>query len=218
MIMLWLLSQMLGSALPALPVVAEPETLPCRAWEKTQSVNKAYDAGCRSPLAYDGELAEVAVARWSEFDILTQAAFSYDCAPSFLSRKVDSPRAPPFGEGRFLAPKNEVTALTKFYPENAGFAGATERTFLMPGQTLDRYGGSGYSRFFSPQGTADWARSLPPGTAGQPLRTFEVMKPFEVQSGTVAPWFNQPGGGLQYRTPVKLEILLKRGILKKVTP
>lgn len=114
--------------------------------------------------------------------------------------------------------KSEVTALTKFYPENAGFAGATERTFLMPGQTIDRYGGSGVSRFFSPQGTADWRRSLPPGTTGQPLRTFEVVKPFEVESGTIAPWFNQPGGGLQYRSPVKLEILLKRGIIKEVTP
>lgn len=114
-----------------------------------------------------------------------------------------------------LAAKTEVTALTKFYPENAGFAGATERTFLMPGQTIDRYGGSGYSRFFSPQGTPDWARSLPPGTAGQPLRTFEVVKPFEVQSGTVAPWFNQPGGGLQYRTPVNLDTLLNRGIIRE---
>ena len=113
---------------------------------------------------------------------------------------------------------NEVTALSKFYPGNNGFAGATERTFLMPGKTIDRYGGTGYSRFFSPQGTADWARSLPPGTAGQPLRTFEVVKPFEVESGTVAPWFNQPGGGLQYRTPVNLDVLLKRGIIKEVTP
>jgi hypothetical protein len=127
---------------------------------------------------------------------------------------VPSSAAIGFGD----AAKTEVTALTKFYPENAGFAGATERTFLMPGQVIDRYGGSGYSRFFSPQGTADWARSLPPGTAGQPLRTFEVVKPFEVQSGTVAPWFNQPGGGLQYLTPVRLETLLKRGIIKEVTP
>jgi hypothetical protein len=86
------------------------------------------------------------------------------------------------------------------------------------GQIIDHYGGSGYSRFFSPQGTPDWARSLLSGTAGQPLRTFEVVKPFEVQSGTVAPLFNQPGSGVQNVTPVKLEILLKRGIIKEVTP
>jgi len=117
-----------------------------------------------------------------------------------------------------LAARGEVAALTKFYPENAGFSGGTERTFLMPGQIIDRYGGTGYSRFFSPQGTPDWARSLPPGTAGQPLRTFEVVKPFEVQLGKVAPLFNQPGGGIQYMTPVRLEILLKRGIIKEITP
>jgi hypothetical protein len=121
----------------------------------------------------------------------------------------------------FLAAEDagsEVTSLTKFYPGNQGFAGATDRTFLMPGQTIDRYGGSGVSRFFSPQGTPDWARSLPPGTTGQPLRTFQVMKPFEVDSGEIAPWFNQPGGGLQYRTPVNLDTLLKRGIIQEITP
>jgi hypothetical protein len=110
--------------------------------------------------------------------------------------------------------EGQATVLTKFYPENNGFSGATEQTFLMPGQTINRYGGSGYSRFFSPQGTPPWARSLPPGTAGQSLRTFEVVKPFEVQSGTVAPWFNQPGGGLQFRTPVNLDTLLKHGIIR----
>jgi len=129
-------------------------------------------------------------------------------AKSWLSKKCSAAE----GVG------SEVTALTKFYPGDNGVARATERTFLMPGQTIDRYGGSGYSRFFSPQGTPDWARSLPPGTAGQPLRTFEVVKPFEVESGTVAPWFNQPGGGLQYRTPVNLDTLLNRGIIKGVTP
>ena len=128
-----------------------------------------------------------------------------------------------FGAGKALGlvwkgAKSEVIALTKFYPGNAGFGGATERTFLMPGQRISRYGGSGYSRFFSPAGTPNWARSLPPGTVGQPLRTFEVVKPFEVQSGTVAPWFNQPGGGMQYVTPVRLQILLKRGIIRDVTP
>ena len=155
-----------------------------------------YDVQKERNIAYDAHSMRLFADEWS--DAASRSAF--------------------FGFSEFLAAKSEVTALTKFYPENAGFAGATERTFLMPGQTIDRYGGSGVSRFFSPQGTADWRRSLPPGTTGQPLRTFEVVKPFEVESGTIAPWFNQPGGGLQYRSPVQLEILLKRGIIKEVTP
>jgi len=116
-----------------------------------------------------------------------------------------------------LAPKTTPTstAIVPYYPPANGFAGATTRQFLMPGQTIDRFGGSGASRFFSPTGTSEAARALPPGTAGQPLRTFEVVKPFEVDSGTVAPWFSQPGGGTQFRTPVPLETLLKRGILRE---
>lgn len=109
----------------------------------------------------------------------------------------------------------ETTALRPFYPANNGFAGATERQFLMPGQTIGRFGGSGYSRFFSPQGTSEAARALPPGIAGQPLRSFEVMKPFEVDAGRIVPRFGQPGGGTQFVTPVRLETLLKRGILRE---
>jgi len=58
---------------------------------------------------------------------------------------------------------------------------------------------------------------LPPGTTGQQLRTFEVLKPFEVHSGKVAPAFNQPGLGIQHMAPVKLETLLKRKIIREIT-
>lgn len=109
-------------------------------------------------------------------------------------------------------------ALTRFYPPEDGFAGATESKFLMPGEMIDRFGGTPYSRFFSPVGTPAAARSLPPSTLSQPLRTFEVLKPFEVNTGRVAPWFGQPGGGTQVVTPVRLEVLLQRGFLQEVGP
>ena len=111
-----------------------------------------------------------------------------------------------------------TTAIQPYFPANNGFLGATERQFLMPGQVIDRYGGTASSRFFSPAGTSEAARALPAGSAGQPIRTFEVMKPFEVDAGTVAPAFVQPGLGTQFRTPVQLDILLKRGILQETTP
>lgn len=84
------------------------------------------------------------------------------------------------------------------------------------GTLIDRYGGSGFSRFFSPAGTPAAARALPPGTASQSLRTFEVLKPFEVSRSTVAPAFGELGLGTQYRAPVTLDVLLKRGILGEV--
>jgi len=39
------------------------------------------------------------------------------------------------------------------------------------------------------------------------------MKPFSVQSSTIAPAFGQMGLGRQFLSPVSAEILLKRGII-----
>lgn len=86
------------------------------------------------------------------------------------------------------------------------------------GERIDHYGGSAASRFFSPVGTPAIARALPPGTINEPLRVFEVVKPFEVEAGMVAPAFGQLGLGTQYRMPVSLGVLLKRGILREVIP
>ncbi len=58
--------------------------------------------------------------------------------------------------------------------------------------------------------------SLPFCTEDLPQRTFEVLKPFEVKSGLVAPAFNDIGFGTQYLTPVRLKILIERGIIKEV--
>ena len=121
----------------------------------------------------------------------------------------------PCAEAARAAP---TTAVQPYFPVNNGLLGATERHFLMPGQVITRYGGTASSRFFSPAGTSAAARALPAGSAGQPMRTFEVMKPFEVDAGTVAPAFGQPGLGTQFRTPVQLDFLLKRGILNETTP
>ena len=112
--------------------------------------------------------------------------------------------------------KSKTTAIQKFYPDNDGYLGPKTRKYLMPGDKIDRYGGSDYSRFFSPQGTPEMARSLPPASSGQPLRTFEVLKPFEVEEGPIAPAFGKLGFGTQYTTPVRLKTLLKRGIIREI--
>ena len=119
--------------------------------------------------------------------------------------------------GADTAGTETYTALQTYYPPNNGALLGTEaREFLYKGTLIDRYAGSGISRYFSPAGTPAELRALPPGTASQPLRTFEVLKPFEVNSSTVAPYFQQMGLGIQYRTPVILDVLLKRGILREV--
>lgn len=113
---------------------------------------------------------------------------------------------------------NQTKTIQPYFPANNGFIGETEKQFLTKGQEINRYGGSGYSRFFSPVETPEAARALPPGSGGQPLRTFKVLKPFEVDKGTVAPAFGQPGFGEQFLSPIRLKTLLRRGILEEITP
>ena len=85
----------------------------------------------------------------------------------------------------------------------------------MTGETIDRYGFGG-GKFVSPTGTPLEMRALRPGTESLPYNNYRVVKPFEVNSGGVAPAFNQPGLGTQYELPVSIDILLKRGVIEKV--
>jgi RHS repeat-associated protein len=110
------------------------------------------------------------------------------------------------------AAKGGTTDLTKFYPANNGFLGATERTFLMPGEQISRYGSTS-GKFLSPEGTPLPMRALPPGSNTSIFNTYKVLKPFEVQAGKIAPAFGLPGLGTQYLSPVSVDVLLKRGII-----
>jgi hypothetical protein len=109
-------------------------------------------------------------------------------------------------------------ALTTYYPAADGFLGTANKISMPTGQIIDRFGGSEFSRFFSPLGTPAAARALPPRVAEQTLRTFEVLKPFEAHAGTVAPAFGQFGLGTQYRTSMTLGELLEGKFLKEIAP
>ncbi|WP_124949928.1 glycohydrolase toxin TNT-related protein [Sulfuriferula thiophila] len=99
------------------------------------------------------------------------------------------------------------------YPPNRGFSGKPETVTLPSGTLLDRYG-SPNGTFASPAGTPFSARSLPESSANAPLTTYQVVEPIEVQAGTAAPWFGQPGGGVQYELPNTIQQLLDSGQLK----
>jgi hypothetical protein len=116
--------------------------------------------------------------------------------------------------GTFLnASKGGVTntALTKYWPENGGALGMWESEFLMPGTQIDRFG-SGFGKYFSPRDTPMTMRALPGDNTGA-YNSFLVVKPFEVQSSTIAPAFGKMGLGKQYLAPVNMNTLLKRGII-----
>ena len=103
---------------------------------------------------------------------------------------------------------------TQPWPDMDGLWGPSTREVLRPGTLIDRYGGDG-GKYFSPVGTSKKARSLPPG-APRPLVTFEVLKPLEVEAGTIAPWYGEPGGGVQYRTRSTVRQLVDEGYLRRL--
>ncbi len=104
-----------------------------------------------------------------------------------------------------------------YWPPNRGFAGTPVTETLKPGTMIDRYGYP-TGTFASPAGTPAQMRSLAPGVAERPLNTYRVVKPLNVQSGRVAPWFGQPGGGTQYELPESVESLIRSGHLERVCP
>lgn len=45
---------------------------------------------------------------------------------------------------------------------------------------------------------------------------FEVLKPIDVKAGGIAPWFNQPGGAIQYIMPDIMDELIDTGYLMRL--
>ncbi|MDF9826406.1 hypothetical protein M2447_000487 [Ereboglobus sp. PH5-10] len=101
------------------------------------------------------------------------------------------------------------------WPANRGFvAGEGGQATVLPGQTLNRFGGTG-GRFLAPEGTPIPMWSLAPGTEIKPLNSYEVLKPFEAGAGRTAPAFGQLGGGLQFDLGKNtVQDLIDAGILR----
>ena len=97
--------------------------------------------------------------------------------------------------------KSKSRALLTYYPPNDGAFGNTEKIFLMPGDKIDRFGKMS-GKYFSPVGTPLKMRVLPHNADLSQYRVFEVLKPFEVEESTIAPYFNQLGLGKQFKSPI----------------
>ena len=127
------------------------------------------------------------------------------------------------------------TGSWRYPPLNGYVIGANGRPIefqltLFPGQRIDRYG-SEYGGFLAPLGSPYAMRSIPPSSLdGNPpelcnYHVYFVNRPFTVDAGPIAPWFAQPGGGLQYQldgslvpgAPAQLNVmwLLDNGYLSR---
>lgn len=101
------------------------------------------------------------------------------------------------------------------YPPNEGFAHAPRIVTLARGTRIDRYG-LPTGRFLAPAGTSYEARSVPYDKARMEYHRYVVTRPFSVQTGRIATWFDQRGGGIQYRTEKPVRQLIDEGHLRKV--
>jgi RHS repeat-associated protein len=104
------------------------------------------------------------------------------------------------------------SAIQRYYPENDGFGGPRSRVVLQPGTRIDRFGRP-HGMFVSPEGVPMPMRALPHDADLNQYRVYEVAKPVEVESGTIAPWFGKPGGGIQYVLPRPASQLVEDGAL-----
>jgi hypothetical protein len=100
-----------------------------------------------------------------------------------------------------------------WWPDNDGFADTPTKTTLQPGTKIDRYGKVS-GKYAAPEGTQFGQRSLAPGSENSPYNSYEVIKPFDVNSGIAAPWFDQPGQGTQYQLPMSIRELIRKGYIR----
>lgn len=116
-----------------------------------------------------------------------------------------------------LAPSHHSTTSKIIWPPNDGFSTKPppQQTTLRPGTLIDRYG-SAKGKYAAPRGTPFALRSLPCQDQYEIDRTYEVRKPFQVEAGKTAPWFGEPGGGIQYELPASVQTLVTAGYLQPV--
>lgn len=81
---------------------------------------------------------------------------------------------------------------------NGFLNGHSDPILLEPGKVIDRYGYPYGGSFFGEEGNSIAQRAMSPLSDFDTYTTYEILKPLPMQSGEIAPWFNQPGGGIQY--------------------
>ena len=102
-----------------------------------------------------------------------------------------------------------------WFPQRAGFAGRPKAIVLRRGIVIDRFGQPG-GNFLAPADTSYMGRAVPYDRLKMPYYRYEVVKPLRVQAGKAAPWFDQPGGGMQYKTAVPVKALVDGGHLRQI--
>jgi hypothetical protein len=86
-----------------------------------------------------------------------------------------------------------------------------QNNYKASGTRIDRYG-TPDGNFVSPQGTLYEARALSPISEFSPYHVYEVTKPITVKAGKIASWFDEVGGGVQYKFDVTIDEIIGKQI------
>ncbi|KXT75900.1 TNT domain-containing protein [Streptococcus sp. DD12] len=76
--------------------------------------------------------------------------------------------------------------------------GEYQKTTLSPGNRIDRFG-SDYGHFFGNIGESKEMRAMSPNSDFKNYNQYEILVDLPVLKGEIAPWFDQPGGGIQFK-------------------
>ncbi len=132
--------------------------------------------------------------------------------------KIVKRKRRPIHQNTTATPRTGTSTSTIIWPPNQGFTGHDTHWEIIPaGTVLSRFG---YERgtYLSPKGVPYEERALAPGTLQtKPYYEYEVVEPIWVKKGTVAPWFNQKGGGIQLKLAKgeNVEVLIEQNKLKR---
>ena len=99
------------------------------------------------------------------------------------------------------------------FPPRDGLRGPARIVLLRPGTVVDRFGHPG-GRFLAPADASYMGRAVPYDRLKMPYFRYKVARPLRVAAGKAAPWFDQPGGGMQYKTEKRIQVLVDAGYLK----
>jgi hypothetical protein len=102
-----------------------------------------------------------------------------------------------------------------FGPPNRGVLSKPETITLKPGTIIDRFGYEA-GTFVSPYCVPYEKSTLAPETYLKPYKVYVVKKTIEVQAGKIAPWFDEPGLGIQYELNQPVKKLIEQGIIGRV--
>ncbi len=94
--------------------------------------------------------------------------------------------------------------------------GEYKESTLMPGTKINRIGSNPTGRYFSPEGATFGEKALPPFMKLQPNSDYIVLKEITTKEGLIAPWFNEPGMGIQYYTDLTIDELEKGNYVLKI--